>query len=875
LTSIFKSLKFNNHNFLFLVILVLLVSACSTQKNKFVNRNWHAMNTYYNTIYHGNLAVEDGIRTVEEQYPENYWEVLPVERMQEKPPMPDIFEPKTQENEAKNPDFKRAEEKATKAIQKHSMYIAGEEYNYQIDEAFILLGKARYYSHRYIQAKDAFRYVLNHYPESSGIVDAKIWTEKVNMRLKYYELALQNLLKIKLEYPDLTEEEQTHLNSILAEAHILNDNYKKAIEPLNKAIYYAKDYNKKGRFLYIKAQIFDKLNQVDSANYTYQKVIELNRKSPRTYMIHSKLEQLKNIDKDTVDYVFMKTQYGKLMENRENRPFLDFIYYDFAEYHNQLDSIDLAINYYNKSLARTPKDKYLYSRDYLRLAQIYFDRNNYKTAGAYYDSTLTHIDKSKREYRIIAKKRKSLDDVIKYEGIANQKDSLINLVEMSKDERISYFEDYIETLKEDAQSVFAQQSASQKALNNSTPAFRSSNSKPQNRLDATDSNTPNNRNAKNGSGGKGTYYFYNTNQAQKGFLDFKQNWGNIELSDNWKYGSKRSTKTNAEEEEDSNPFENDPKYQLETYISEIPTDQSVIDSIWLDRNFAYYQLGVIYKEKFKEYKLAKDRFENLLDSTPEKRLILPSIYNLYLIAEAENNNSAKNKWKNKILDEYPESEYATLLLNPEKFKDSKNNPQNIYNNLYKAYENQQYDYVIEQADKYAKQLVGRPIVPKFELLKAYAIAKIDGLNPYKEALNYVALTFPQSDEGKFAQKRYNELKSKVTPSQFKPDTDDKIYKLVYYFSDNQVLEDFIKQLNISFEKLEYDFKINKEIYTSSQNFVVISGLGSLLGAQGLAEILIKDGEISKDFNYFAISDENYSIVQIYKNLDQYLNHLNN
>jgi hypothetical protein len=84
----------------------------------------------------------------------------------------------------------------------------------------------------------------------------------------------------------------------------------------------------------------------------------------------------------------------------------------------------------------------------------------------------------------------------------------------------------------------------------------------------------------------------------------------------------------------------------------------------------------------------------------------------------------------------------------------------------------------------------------------------------------------------------------------------------------------LKQLKTSFEDLEYDFRINKEIYTSSQNFVVISGLNSLLGAQGLAEILIKEGKISKDFNYFAISDENYSIVQIYKNLDQYLNHLN-
>ncbi|WP_449405558.1 type IX secretion system periplasmic lipoprotein PorW/SprE [Mesohalobacter halotolerans] len=863
-------MKSNITSFFTLLILVVLITACSTQKNKFMNRNWHAMNTYYNTIYHGNLAVENGIQTVVAEYPENYWHILPVERMQEKPPTTDIFEPDAQKTEAKNPDFKRAEKKATKAIQKHSMYIEGEEYNYQIDEAFILLGKARYYSHRYIQAKDAFRYVLNHYPESTGIVEAKIWSEKVNMRLKYYELALKNLLKIRSEYPELSEEEQTHLNSILAEAHILNDNYNKAIGPLNQAIFYAKDNNKKGRFLYIKAQLFDGLNQVDSANYTYQKVIELNRKSPRDYMIHAKLEQLKNIDLDTVSYAYMKTQYGELIENRENRPFLDFIYFDFAEYHNQLDSIDLAIDYYNQSLRRQPEDKYLYSRDYLRLAKIYFDQNNYKTAGAYYDSTLTHIDKSKREYRIIAKKRKSLDDVIKYEGIADEKDSIINLVEMNKEERLTYFKDHIETLKEEAKSVFAQQSASQKALNSSNKGFKGANMNTRSRLGASNAGKSN-----TGTSGAASFYFYNSNQAQRGLLSFKQTWGDIELTDNWKYGGKTNASSKTEEsEKEKDPFANDPKYQPETYISQIPSEKNIIDSLWVDRNFAYYQLGVIYKEKFKEYELSKNRFEDLLKSNPEDRLILPSIYNLYLIAEAQGDNVAKNKWKNKILTEHPESEYAALLLNPQKFKDSKNNPLNIYNKLYKAYENQEYEYVIQQADQYAKQLIGRPITPKFELLRAFAVAKVDGVEAYKKALNYVALTYPQSDEGKYALGRYNELKQNVRGQKFKPDTDQDSYKLVYYFEDRDRQKSFETELETAFETLDYDFKITDEVYTKRKSFKVIHGLSSLLGAQGLAEILIKEGELSKDFNYFAISNENYSIVQIHKNLDQYLKHLN-
>ncbi len=828
------------------------------------------MNTYYNTIYNGNLAIQNGINTVEENYPEDYWNILPVERMQEAPPKKDFFDTDTKQEEAKNPDFKRAEEKAIKAIQKHSMFIGGEEYNYQMDETFILLGKARYHGHRFIQAKDAFLYVLNHYPESSEIIDAKIWTEKVNMRLNYYDMALQNLTKIKAENQDLEDDEQAHLNSILAEAHILNENYSNAIEPLNEAVRYTDSDTLKGRLLYIKGQLFNTLKQRDSANYAFQQVIELNRRSPRTYMIHAKLEQIKNIDQDTASYAFMMAKYQELIENRENRPFLDFIYFDLAEYYNQLDSIDLAVDYYNQSLKRQPQDPYLYSRDYLRMAQIYFDKNKYKTAGAYYDSTLTKLDQSKREYRQIAKKRKNLDDVIKYEGIANEKDSILNLVEMDKEERLAYFDDYIDRLKEEAQSVFAQQSASQKMMNKSSSGIKNFNAAAQDRM-ASSKNTDSN----NQSSGNASFYFYDSNQAQKGLLTFKQTWGNIELADDWKYGgSRKSSAKDSEEDTEEDPFANDPKYNPETYIAEIPEDQNIIDSLWIDRNFAYYQLGVIYKEKFKEYNLAKDRLENLLESNPEDRLILPSIYNLYLIAEALNNPSEQNRWKNKILNEHPESEYATLLLNPEQLKNSENNPLNIYKRLYKDYENKQYEYVVQKADEYAKTFIGRPISPKFELLKAYATAKIEGSEAYLEALNYVALTYPESDEGKFAQKQYNELKQKLRSKGFEADSEDKRYKLVYYFSDADELTSFKPKLQTAFESLEYDFKTTEEVYNSSQNFLVIHGLGSLLGAEGLAEILIKEELISKEFDYFAISEENYSTIQVYKNLDEYLKQLN-
>ena len=61
----------------------LLLASCSTQKDRFINRNWHALNTKYNTLYNGNIAFDRGLGEIDSRYRDDYWEVLPVERLEE------------------------------------------------------------------------------------------------------------------------------------------------------------------------------------------------------------------------------------------------------------------------------------------------------------------------------------------------------------------------------------------------------------------------------------------------------------------------------------------------------------------------------------------------------------------------------------------------------------------------------------------------------------------------------------------------------------------------------------------------------------------------------------------------------------------------
>jgi tetratricopeptide (TPR) repeat protein len=168
---------------------VLLLAACSRKKNTFLSRSKHSITAEYNILYNGNIAFEEGKRQLALSYKDNFWEILPVERLA-------LEESDLLTDESENENFNRAEEKAAKAVQKHAIFLEGKEYNPQIDEAYILLGKARYYDGRFVQALDAFNFILKTYPVCNSINEAKVWKAKTNIRLNNEEIAIENLKKM-------------------------------------------------------------------------------------------------------------------------------------------------------------------------------------------------------------------------------------------------------------------------------------------------------------------------------------------------------------------------------------------------------------------------------------------------------------------------------------------------------------------------------------------------------------------------------------------------------------------------------------------------------------------------------------------------------
>jgi tetratricopeptide (TPR) repeat protein len=858
---------------------VLFLIACSVKKDKFINRNFHAVTTEYNVLYNGNILLDKGLSDLQTTYQDNFWEILPIEQVSD-------GEEITTKEKAKNLNFEKAEEKAVKAIQNHAMNIGGVEKNPQMDEAYLLLAKARYYDNRVIPSLEALNYILYKYPLSDKIYHAKVWREKVNIRLDNDQIAIKNLKKL-LEDNRIKGQDWADAHAILTQAYLNIQAKDSAIVTLKKAIEGTKIKEEQARYMFILAQLYERLQQKDSAFAAFERVIQMKRNAPRRYVIQAKVKQAQQFDYKKGDTLVFVETFQKLIEDRENRPYLDVLYHQMGLFYDQLDQSSSAKKFYNKSLKCASKDNYLVASNYRNIAEIYFKTAKYPIAGKYYDSTLVKLKERTREFRKIKKKRINLDDVIKYETIAQQNDSILSVVVLDETGQKRFYEDYITKLKksDELKAKLATQKAEKEA--NLLAAKNAGGGSPLKQDKNNLVGGAKNPAASNpglfdmGDDTKSGFYFYNTTTVAYGKKEFANKWGKRTLKDNWRWSMNTNTDVVIEEEQEKDQIvekksereekSEEPKYTVAYYLKQLPTEAKFIDSLATARNFAYYQLGLIYKEKFKENELAAARFEQLLKNNPEERLVLPAKYNLYKIYQIIAPAKAE-QMKAQILNEYPTSRYAEIIRNPSVEVTDESNPELVYNALYKKVERGELREVFSEIDAVIQRFTGEEVAAKFELLKAKLIARLEGLESYKKALNFVALTYPNLEEGKQAERLLSMDFPKLEALTFSKEIENE-WKIVFpkAFPPSQE----VKNLTDKIEKYLKDantilLKSSTDIYTLTDDFIVIHGFSSKTVANSVLSLLKEYKNYKIKDQAYIVSSEDYKIIQMKKKFEEWL-----
>lgn len=730
---------------LFLFLLVGLFS-CSTKKDTFINRNYHAVTAEFNTLYNGQNAFNKGLEDLNSKFVDDYWNLIPIEpiRFEEQPiRIPQLggpgasFNNNSSNQNNKSSTFERAEEKATKAIQKHSIRIRGVEKNPQIDDAFLLLGKSRYYTQRFIPAIEAFNYIIKKYPKAKLIDETKIWKAKSNIRLENEDIAVESLLNL-LKKDKLTANIREQANTALAMAYQKKDSIKAVIDRLKRAVRVGVNPIQRARNQYLLGQIFSGQNEKDSARTMFEKLGN-DKKAPYKFRLRA-IMALANEAQNDSSVISLINRYEDMLGYWDHRKSIDIIEYHQGILEEKLNDKKKAIESYKNAVSFQEARPKIKSYSYERLAELYFSMNKFSLASLYYDSVLKIDVQETLRTKKIRRKYNSLSDLIKYENIVKKNDSIIKIILLEPDERIAYFESYIESIKKEDDEKRKLAEKSMKGV----PSFERSGGTQSRKKD------------------RGKWYFYNQESLSFGEGEFKRIWGNRALQDNWRWSqsfvkqqvtrNNLSTNSKSTQVGPTANVEATNKYDLNSYLSRIPTETIVIDSIADERVQALYELGLMYSERFERDQMAIDRLERLLKSYPPKRLVLPTYFLLYELY-GKQKESKGIFYKRSVLRKYPTTAYSRVI----KARDGEPNSdqeieeiKKLYEASYKMYDKGNYEQAAVFIEQSLETIDNSPLIPKFELLKAYCIGKYASKKQYKKALDKVFKDYPNSIEGRKA-----------------------------------------------------------------------------------------------------------------------------
>jgi hypothetical protein len=251
----------------------------------------------------------------------------------------------------------------------------------------------------------------------------------------------------------------------------------------------------------------------------------------------------------------------------------------------------------------------------------------------------------------------------------------------------------------------------------------------------------------------GKWYFYNQAAKSFGQPEFRMKWGNRKLEDNWRRSNKReiSFETLAGEEGADSTGSLAEKQQVlsnksrEFYLQDIPLNDSMMEISNERIKEALFNAGTIYKNDLVDMPRAADTYKDLLERYPGSEYTLNTYYDLYSIYNQENDPQLANLYKQSIIREFPGSQQAQILTNPNYAAEllaRENEVNDTYERTYQLFQQGHYGQVIREVDTALVHFAGDPLIPKFELLKVLAIGKTENLLVFSLALDSLASTTP-------------------------------------------------------------------------------------------------------------------------------------
>lgn len=775
--------------FYFSLLGLLLVFGCSTEKKGFANRSYHYMTARYNGYFHAQELVNEAMFVYGTTYQEDFTEILPIENF-----------PNETEARKMYASLDTAKSKCYKVIAKHSMpnptkskKPKAEELNKFIDENWLLIAKANFIKREYDEAYENFDFIDKFFKENKTAYEALLWKAKIHIKNKDYAKATLIFSKLdrriekdeskekkkkvrkkrskyskkkkKVAEPDkFPKKLKDDLEMVRAELAYQKGDYPKAVEYLEKALEFTKGKEQKARLSFILGQLYSKTGDSESAVKHFTTAL---RKSPDYEMeFYARINRAMVANGAGSEKLVKELK--KMLKDEKNAEFKDQIYFALANIELNNGNKDLCVWNLHKSVALSLKNPRQKGKSYLQLADMHFADKDYLKAQKYYDSCAQAIPEGFPNGEEIKNKAEKLEDLVfNIETVALQ-DSLQRIAKLSPEEQEKFVDKLSKDLEKAEEERLQAEAIRLKELQELKAQFDE---------------------ASSGSGDK--WYFYNAKLKNNGSTEFQQLWGNRKLEDNWRrknkvnFNSFEETESGDSLESQVDVEEEDP-FDPDLLLANVPNTQGAIDSSNVKLMKSLYESGVIYKEQLGEKKLAIKQFESVINREVEDVHVLPSAYQLYTIY-ADTDASKSSYYKDFILNNYPNSEFANIIRDPEFIKkkmERREEVQKEYAAIVDRYENNQYGLVVAKCNKVIQSDSLNEFLPKYYLLKAYALGK----SPYGDdkvnlvaSLNELIERFPISEEADHAKLILKKLKSSAVSAEsslYKEGNSEKHYFIV-------------------------------------------------------------------------------------------------
>ncbi len=573
-------------------------------------------------------------------------------------------------------------------IKKASMPIQHRPGSDWTDDAYVLVGWARFYQMQFDDAVQTFKYVNSTSKDANAQHEALIGLMRTFVAKGEFESAkaVSDLLDKETGLP----QDARQLFLTRADYYIRTDEPAKAIPQLEKAIPLIELKNERSRTRYVLAQLYQDAGDNKKAYDQLDQI--LARNPPYELDFESKLMLAQVSDLSQQDRARLDKNFAGLLKDPKNKDYRDKIYYEMARVNYREKNYPEALKLLRQSIKATTTNRLQKSYTYLLAGRIYYENlQKYRLAAAYYDSTVQNLATDARTYAAIKERSDILKDFAKQYTIIETQDSLQALARLSKealDQQLSaYAEAEIAAKKQEAARLAAQQKTQAQATEF---ASRETGSVPSSLLGGS-GNTAADPLAfdPTATASTGVWYFDNPATLGTARSDFIRKWGDRQLQDNWRTNRQASSSPNAVanggvpvaltgndqtrvngSRPDSaataaaaNP-DAEKNALIAQYRKDIPGTPAQLEESNKQVEGALYELAGIYKEQLKEREKGFATYEKQVTRYVRGEHAADAYYLLYLYNKDKPDAAKMAQYAAALQREYPTSIYAKLIADP-------------------------------------------------------------------------------------------------------------------------------------------------------------------------------------------------------------------